>query len=125
MLTLITLLALSSPALAGVTETTCELPELDGYASVSVNDSVDYRQAVTSTLIVGGEEAPAVRQACFYQNVPGARGFLCVHELNGVRYEVYPRFKFQGEKMEEAKIQRLGVIVDGANSPAIDTQGCR
>jgi len=125
MLTLIALLAFSSPTLAAVTETTCDIIDLDGYASVSIDDSVDYRQAVTSTLYVGGEEAPALGETCHYLNVPGRRGFRCVHELNGVRYQVYPQFKFKNQVVEDTKIQRLGVIVEGANTPAIDTTDCK
>jgi hypothetical protein len=118
-------LALTSPALA--ITSICELPEpLDGYVNIHLDREEGRFDRVSSELVLGGEEVPALASSCFYLDVPGSRGFRCTHVYGETRVEVYPRFSLLNDPVDTGRVKRLHLIFwEGSSPRRVDIDSCR
>lgn len=110
-------LILSTFSFAAVTETTCDLPELNATLTFSMDRNENVPDVVKSVLEIDGEKIPAVAEKCFFRNVPGQRGFFCAHRQGETRYDVYPRFTLLNDPAFDGKVKRAGVILPSAENP--------
>jgi hypothetical protein len=75
---------------------TCDFPAVKIPASAKVvweGNGDNSLPLVTSELTVESEEVPAVTATCFYQDVPGHRGFRCTHRNSAASFDLYPKFQ--------------------------------
>jgi hypothetical protein len=122
-------LALSVPAFAAPTVTTCQLPEFSGSAEVSFTapDEVNKFGVTTTKLVLSDVEIPMIRTSCFYKNVPGQRGFLCAHEDATTRYDLYPNFAKNEDGTNSGIVTKLLATKWSAEGKptSIITEDCR
>jgi hypothetical protein len=81
---------------AFATSFTCDFPAISIPASAKIVYEANGEKSlplVTSELLVDGEDVPSVTATCFYQDVPGQRGFRCTHRTSSVSFDLYPRFQ--------------------------------
>jgi hypothetical protein len=124
-------LSTASHALLG----NCNLPEpLNGEVAINF-DAKDVNAPpkgvpgfVTSVLVLNGDEIPAMREQCVYQNVPGQRSFMCAHHVPGsaTRYDVYPRFeKANGHFNGTLKKVQIIRWTSGGAPATFESEDCR
>jgi hypothetical protein len=122
-------LFISFPAFAAPVVTTCQLPEASASVEVSFTlpDEANKFGVATSKLVLNEQEVPMIRTSCFYKNVPGQRGFLCAHQNETGRFDVYPRLAKNEDGSLSGAVAKVLLVTwseDGVPTSFV-TEDCR